>query len=211
MSDDLDAKWFQSRVKLSRVPVNSDSHYTFKNFELVPGTESAVYAVKAFTGPNRPHHFLSLVGEPGRGKSHLSYAIVWFYLKHFKPEGELKGTQKCKRVLYYQVEDLMDELRRGFDKDTDPGAYDKLMNTVKTVDILVLDDMGTETKTEWTVAKMNQIVDHRYLHEMPTVFTGNLEKEGVEPRISSRMAEGVMVLLKCSDYREKIAAARGKK
>ena len=81
---------------------------------------------------------------------------------------------------------------------------------MKTVDVLVLDDIGTETKTEWTTAKMNQIIDHRYLHNMPTVFTGNLGKEGIDPRIASRLSEGVMALLSCDDYRERIAKARGK-
>ena len=104
----------------------------------------------------------------------------------------------------------MDDPRRGFDESEKHYSYDTLMRLLKTVDILVLDDLGTENPTDFAGTKLNQIIDYRYYYEMPTVFTGNIGKEGLAPRIASRISEGVMVLLECGDYRKKIAVARVK-
>ena len=42
---------------------------------------------------------------------------------------------------------------------------------VRTTEILVLDDLGTESATPWAQEKLFQIINYRYNFQFPTVFT----------------------------------------
>ena len=142
------------------------------------------------------HHFLTLVGVVGLGKTHLALAIAWEWI-------ETIGTQ----ALYYQVEAFLEELRHRQDRwgngSTEGGGPHALLDFAKKVPLLILDDLGVENKTQWTVAKLDELVDYRYVNQLDTVFTTNKASEELPDRIADRMWEGRIVALEGESYRRK--------
>jgi len=86
------------------------------------------------------------------------------------------------------VPDLLDHLRATFNPNS-AIPYDKLFNQVRSVRLLVLDDLGTQSATPWAMEKLYQIINHRYEAELPTVITTSSELKDIHPRIRSRMMD----------------------
>lgn len=189
---------FQSIVRWSGIPVITYKTHRLQNFVKRKGTEEAYQAALDFVSGKARHCFLIIYGEPGRGKTHLSLAIGWHWLEN-----------NYGLVKYWQVESLLDDLRHGFAADTEEKLYsfDRLMKKIKEVPLLILDDLGVEQSTPWARAKLDEIIDHRYINRLNTVVATNLMPELLEPGIASRLGEGVQVLLECDDFR-KIKAKR---
>lgn len=188
-------------AKFSGLPLAAFKLYTFDNFKKDKGNEMAFNACREFICALPKHHLLTLLGECGRGKSHLAMATLIFHMK--KMGGKLNAC-------YYQVETLLDDLRSKFSNQTydEHDNYDVLVNFVKKVNLLVLDDFGAEKGTEWARAKLDEIIDERYLYKRKTIVTSNMPLELFPSRVASRLSEGVIVVLDCKDYRQKIAMAR---
>ena len=183
---------FQSRVRWSNIPVITFKTHRLQTFLPPKGAERAYQSALAFVSGKAKHHFLTLVGEPGRGKTHLALGIGWHWLEN-----------NLGLVKYWQVETLLDDLRHGFRADTDEKAqrFDELLKWIKEVPLLILDDLGVEQSTPWARAKLDEIIDFRYIRGEKTVLTTNLAPEKLQVRISSRLGEGIVVVLECEDYR----------
>lgn len=130
--------------------------------------------------------FLFIYGPAGVGKTHLALALAW------QKFGAWNGKT---RILFYQVEGLMDSIRAGFDS----GESNELLEGVKNCDLLVLDDIGAQKLTPWVVAKLDSIIDYRYIEGKETIFTSNYslaDKERIPERIADRIREGTLVRLR---------------
>jgi len=149
------------------------------------------------------NHWLYLHGPVGRGKSHLAVGALkaWIELGH-------SGTFKLSR-------DLLDRIRAGYDD----GSYRDLMRSLVDVELLVLDDLGSErhkanTDDDWASEKIFQIIGGRYDANVRTIVTANfnldeLSKRLGNPRVSSRIFEMaserfVLDLSKLPDQRQLI-------
>jgi len=187
-----DDERFQSMVRWSNIPINTYKTHRLQTFLPPKGAERAYQAALNFVSGKAKHYFLTLVGEPGRGKTHLALGIGWHWLEN-----------NLGLVKYYQVESLLDELRQGFNADTAERqfSFDELMKWVKTVPLLILDDLGVEQSTPWARAKLDEIIDYRYIRGEKTVFSTNLAPAKLQDRIASRLQEGIVVVLECDDYR----------
>jgi DNA replication protein DnaC len=90
--------------------------------------------------------------------------------------------------LFVVVPDLLDHLRATFG----PGSlvsYDDLFEQVRSVRLLILDDLGTQTVSPWAREKLYQIFNHRYVAELPTIITTASKIEELDPRIRTRMMD----------------------
>lgn len=134
--------------------------------------------------------WLFLHGPYGCGKTHLAAAIANFAVQMGIP------------TLFLTVPDLLDSLRFAYDgNDT---TFEQRFNQIKTVELLVLDDFGTQNATAWAQEKLFQIINYRYINHIPMVITSNLAMEEIEPRIRSRLQDPSMVSLvkiNAPDYR----------
>jgi len=127
--------------------------------------------------PQEPYKWLVLYGSRGTGKSHLAAAIV-NYLETL-PEPERPVT------MFVVVPDLLDLLRSGYRR----GDYEDLLDLCKQVQVLVLDDLGTEAATDWAAEKLFQVLNYRYQAEQPTVIATNCRLEELEPRLCDRLSD----------------------
>jgi hypothetical protein len=116
----------------------------------------------------------------------------------------LDRVTASERVLFAVVPDLLDHLRSTFGPSSEV-AYDERFELVRTVPLLILDDLGTESATAWAREKLYQIVNHRYNLELPTVITSNRSPDSLDPRVLSRMYQmafgGEILRISAEDYR----------
>jgi len=178
----------------SRLPQVTYATHRIGTFKANSGNNLALAAAKAYvTEPL--HHFLSYGGEPGRGKTHLAVAIGWEWLALGQ------GT-----VRYWRASMLLAAQRAWYNLPNKPQKNP--MDWARETGLLILDDLGAEKQSEWALEQLDDVIDHRYINGMPTVFTTNLLFSQMPPRIASRIKEGVTVLLEGPDYRETIAKTR---
>lgn len=77
---------------------------------------------------------------------------------------------------------------------------------LETVDLLILDDLGTQRDNEWAIEQVYGVVNERWLEDRPTVVTSNLTpadlEEAIGERTYSRLADaGIGVRLSGEDRR----------
>ena len=123
-----------------------------------------------------PSGWFFLMGESGTGKTHLAAAIANTY--------QARGGS----AIFVTVPDLLDHLRLTFNPGSNV-SFDHRFNEVKNAPMLVLDDLGTESASAWAKEKLFQIVNHRYLTHMATVFTTSKEIESLDSRIRTRLID----------------------
>lgn len=118
-----------------------------------------------------------LQGTYGCGKTHLAYAVAAERVKAWWP------------VYVANVAEMLATLRRGFDA----GDYEDRLETLRRVDLLVLDDLGAESMTPFALEVLYRIVDFRYRQRLPLVVTTNAllteESGGLPGRLVSRLLD----------------------
>lgn len=167
---------------------------TFESFDsgLHPNARRAFTAVKEYA--ENPMGWLLLAGPCGTGKTHLAAAAA---------NESIRGRHV--KSLFMIVPDLLDYLRETFNPKSEV-TYDERFETIRSVPLLVLDDLGTENATSWAREKLYQIVNHRYNAQLPTVITTNQDMERIDERIRSRMSDVSLVRyveLDLPDYRRR--------
>lgn len=157
----------------------------------VAGLRAIVPQVLAYA--QQPDGWLSLFGSYGVGKTHLAAAIAH------------EALARGMAVLFIVTPDLLDHLRAAFSPQSDT-SYDERFELVRSVSLLVLDDLGTESATPWAREKLYQLLNHRYNLRLPTVITTNLRPDALDPRIYSRMCDpacGRIITIAAGDYRRR--------
>jgi DNA replication protein DnaC len=54
--------------------------------------------------------------------------------------------------------------------------------------LLILDDLGVQNSTPWAKEKLDQLLNHRYIHELPTVITMSTSLSELDERIRTRLS-----------------------
>lgn len=156
-----------------------------------------------------PAKWLVLVGDVGRGKTHLAAAIKNYRDQHEEP------------TLFMTVPDLLDYLRATFAPSSDV-TYDRVFDAIRNAPVLVLDDYGAHSSTPWAEEKLFQVLNHRFNARLPTVITTNVafdRPESLTPgqqqelRIFSRLLDegfSTVVRIDAPPYRRTLPPLRSR-
>ncbi|MGH2522712.1 MAG: ATP-binding protein [Anaerolineales bacterium] len=129
---------------------------------------------------DQPEKWLVLTGTYGCGKTHLAAAIANYGLAHGQP------------VLFLNTPDLLDYLRASFAPSAE-ASYNERFEEIRTAPLLILDDLGTESPTNWATEKLYQILNYRYNARLPTVITTNKDLKELDQRVASRLSDAEIV------------------
>lgn len=177
------------------------SHLSFENFNTsgnpkaefvtpqeVASLQTAKDASEEFS--NTMQGWLLLEGAYGCGKTHLAAAIA------------NDAVHRGIPTLFITVPDLLDSLR--FAYGSQETTFEARFEEIRGADLLVMDDFGTQNATAWAQEKLFQIINYRYINELPTVITTNLILDEIESRIRSRLQDTDFVQhirISAPDYR----------
>ncbi len=137
--------------------------------------------------------WLFLQGNYGCGKTHLAAAIANAAVGRGVP------------TLFLTVPDLLDQLRYAY--GSEDITFEERFDQVRNAPLLILDDFGTQSATPWAREKLFQILNYRYINQLPTVVTTNLLLEEIEGRMRSRLSDPALVTyvqILAPDYRRPV-------
>lgn len=119
---------------------------------------------------------LLITGSVGNGKSYLSFAIANSLLK--------KGVP----VVCISINGLLERIRETYNSWGREGEYE-ILKSIEAADLLVIDDLGTEQGTEWSLSKIYTILDSRYRKKLPTIVTSNYSLGQLKERYGERIVD----------------------
>lgn len=173
---------------------------SLQNFERRDGTERALQVahdyveagLRALSDTGRlPGHGLYLTGSLGSGKTRLAASVL-----NDLARGGARGGAA------WAVAEWLEGLRRRYHD----GGADAFEEQTRTADVLLLDDIGAERVTDWVQERLFLLVDYRYRHSLPTLFTSNLHPDELADRIGERTVSRIvgmarLVAVDADDYR----------
>lgn len=167
-----------------------EQRYSFENFVVGKSNELAYNAAQAVAEPGAPgFNPLFLHGTTGLGKTHLMHAIGNAYL----------ARHPQARVAYMSAEKFMVEFLAALRAKEAISFKQKL----RSVDLLMIDDVqfiaGKESTQEEFFHTMNEIISAGK-RLVITADRSPQNLEGIEQRILSRMAWGLVADINPADY-----------
>ena len=177
-----------------------DKRFTFERFVVGKPNELAHAAAKRVseTGPVT-FNPLFLYGGVGLGKTHLMHAIAW----------QIKKTNPSSRMLYLSAEQFMYRFVQAL-RFKDMYGFKEIF---RSVDILMVDDVqfiaGKESTQDEFFHTFNALVEQG----KQLVISGDRapgEIDGLEERIKSRLAWGLVVDLHPTDYELRLGILQSK-
>ena len=120
---------------------------------------------------------LLMMGETGLGKTHLSLAIAGV------------AAKKGYSVIYSSAQNLLSTLENEkFGRASTTGAE----QSIHECDLLIIDDLGAEFSTNFTVSAVYNILNTRLMYSKPTIISTNMSLYEIEERYTQRIASRVL-------------------
>lgn len=198
------AEAIEGQWEAQQIPVRFKKA-SFANFKPRTGAESPLATCKQYAeafAVSETQEGLLLVGGFGAGKTHLAVATA------------RRITERILVQAYFTsalglLAAIKASFKRGRDDDED---RPDLIERAKTVELLILDDLGQELGSEFDRATLFDIVNYRYEACLPMIITSNQGdkqlRDGLGGALVSRLYEACqMVPVKASDYRVTLAAS----
>lgn len=120
--------------------------------------------------PGKGQKGLYLTGNFGSGKTYLISAVL----------NELAKKNHKVAIIYYP--EFLRSLKESFN---DPEIYNEKFKLIKKIELLLIDDIGAETMTEWSRDEvLGNILQYRMQEGLTTFFTSNLKIKDLEEHFS---------------------------
>ena len=91
-----------------------------------------------------------------------------------------------RTVAIYSLPKLLARIRATYEKDLGGDSYTQFFDRLISVDLLHVDDLGVEKRSDWVLEQLYAVVNERYEMERSMVVTTNLEQPALEEQIGER-------------------------
>jgi DNA replication protein DnaC len=118
---------------------------------------------------------LWLMGDVGTGKTTLAMLV------------SKAAAEAGRTVAIYSLPRLLARIRRTYDGEPGEDSYLQFFERLTSVDLLHIDDLGAEKRSDWVLEQLYAIVDERYQSQRSMVVTSNLHYEQLKEQIGSRV------------------------
>lgn len=181
-----------SRARLRGVASVIPAKYRGVSFDRPPVTqinEVVVRRVREFTDEIETNldrgRGLWFVGGSGTGKTTLAMLVSRLSL------------EAGRSVAIYSLPKLLARIRRTYDAEVGEQSYLEFFERLTGVDLLHLDDLGAENRTEWVIEQLYALVNERYEAQRSLVVTTNLDEAALEEQIGARVVSRLVEM--CGD------------
>jgi DNA replication protein DnaC len=124
---------------------------------------------------------LWLMGDTGTGKTTLAMLV------------SKAALEDSRSVAIYSLPKLLARIRRTYDSEPGGDSYLSFFERLTSVDLLHIDDLGAEKRSDWVLEQLYALVNERYEAQRSMLVTTNLDQQQLEeqigPRTVSRLVE----------------------
>jgi DNA replication protein DnaC len=124
---------------------------------------------------------LWLMGDTGTGKTTLAMLV------------SKAALEDSRSVAIYSLPKLLARIRRTYDSEPGGDSYLSFFERLTSVDLLHIDDLGAEKRSDWVLEQLYALVNERYEAQRSMLVTTNLDPQQLEeqigPRTVSRLVE----------------------
>jgi DNA replication protein DnaC len=128
---------------------------------------------------------LWLMGDVGTGKTSLAMLV------------SKAALEQGRSVAIYSLPRLLARIRRTYDADAGEQSYLEFFHRLTAVDLLHVDDLGAEKRTDWVLEQLYALIDERYEAQRSVVVTTNLDQASLEQQIGARTVSRLVEI--CGD------------
>ena len=174
------------QMKIDRLLINSGIkkrflQRTFDNFTTdTKGRKASYKMAKEYADKWAEHRMngdgLYIEGTNGTGKTHLAVAIA------------LKLINDGVPVICKTSGDLLLDIKRTF--ETAGITEAEVLGVYKQVDLLVIDDLGKEQCSDWSISTLYSIFNDRYEAMKPTIITTNYNANDLIRALTPKGGDG---------------------
>lgn len=94
-----------------------------------------------------------------------------------------KMIEQNKIVLMEKSSSIIDKIKKSFNKNE--LSENEITELYSNVDMLIIDDFGSENLSKWALEKLYKIISNRYDNELPIVITTRYNKEQLIEQLST--------------------------
>jgi DNA replication protein DnaC len=124
---------------------------------------------------------LWLMGDVGTGKTTLAMLV------------SKTALEAGRSVAIYSLPKMLARMRQTYDAEAGEQSYLEFFERLTAVDLLHIDDLGAEKRSDWVLEQLYALVNERYEAQRSIVVTTNLDQaeleEQIGPRTVSRLVE----------------------
>ncbi len=125
---------------------------------------------------------LWIMGDVGTGKTALAMLV------------SRAALQAGRTVAIYSLPRLLNLIRESIEHE---GGVVGFLDTLSSVDLLQIDDVGAENRTDWALEQLYSIVNARYEDRRSVVMTTNLDPHALAEQIGDRTVSRLIEM--CGD------------
>jgi DNA replication protein DnaC len=117
---------------------------------------------------------LWLFGDTGTGKTTLAMLV------------SKAALEAGHSVAIYSLPKLLARIRQTYDAEPGGDSYSTFFDRLTAVDLLHIDDLGAEKRSDWVLEQLYALVNERYEAQRSIMITTNLAHEELEDQIGPR-------------------------
>ena len=148
-------------------------YFDFVNFNINEDNQEALTTLIKYTHlctENKVKDGIIIYGSIGYENTHLAASIA----------NEIIRNKKI--ALLERTSSITDRIKESFNKTVTTES--EIMELYSNVDMLIIDDFGSETISKWALERLYRIINNRYENELPIVITTRYTREELMEKIA---------------------------